>query len=56
MAKEGMVTAIDGTEVPIQADSVCVHGDSPKALAFVQRIRSAREQARVRVQAFQYGN
>lgn len=52
MAKEGMVTAVDGTEVPIQADSVCVHGDSPRALAFVQKIHSALEEAGVEVRAF----
>ncbi|MCB7320026.1 LamB/YcsF family protein [Lacrimispora sp. 210928-DFI.3.58] len=52
MAKEGTVTAVDGTEISIQADSVCVHGDSPKALAFVQRIRGALEKAGVEVQAF----
>jgi len=39
MASEGRVTAIDGTEIPIQAQSVCVHGDGPQALAFVQKIR-----------------
>ena len=37
--REKTVTATDGTRVPIQADSVCVHGDGPKALAFVQNIR-----------------
>lgn len=39
MVKEKKVTAITGKDIPIQADSVCVHGDGPKALAFVQRIR-----------------
>lgn len=41
MVKEGKVTAIDGTEVAIQADSVCVHGDGEKALLFVKKIREA---------------
>ena len=41
MVKEGKVTAIDGTEVDIQADSVCVHGDGEKALLFVKKIREA---------------
>lgn len=41
MAKEGKVTAIDGTEVDIQADSICVHGDGEKALLFVKKIREA---------------
>lgn len=39
MIKEKKVTAITGKDIPIQADSVCVHGDGVKALAFVERIR-----------------
>lgn len=41
MVKEGTVTAVTGRKVSIQADSVCVHGDGPKALAFVKKIREA---------------
>ena len=41
MIREGKVTAVTGKDIPIRADSVCVHGDSPKALAFVQKIRVA---------------
>ena len=37
--KEGVVTAITGKDIPMHVDSVCVHGDSPQALAFVRRIR-----------------
>lgn len=40
MVKERKVTAITGKEIPIRADSVCVHGDGAKALAFVERIRA----------------
>ena len=40
MIREGKVTAVTGKDIPIRADSVCVHGDSPKALAFVQKIRA----------------
>ena len=39
MIKEQRVTAITGKDIPIRADSVCVHGDGPKALAFVTKIR-----------------
>lgn len=39
MIKEGKVTSITGKELDIQGDTLCVHGDGPKALAFVQRIR-----------------
>lgn len=39
MVKEQRVTAITGREIPMKADSVCVHGDGEKALAFVEKIR-----------------
>ena len=39
MVKEQKVTAITGKDIPIKADSVCVHGDGEKALAFVAKIR-----------------
>ena len=40
MVKEQKVTAITGKDIPIKADSVCVHGDGAKALAFVEKIRA----------------
>ena len=43
MVTEGVVTAVDGTDVPLRADSICVHGDGEKALLFVQKIRAALE-------------
>ena len=49
MVKEGKVTAIDGSEVAIQADSVCVHGDGAKALLFVKKIREALLQENIDV-------
>lgn len=39
MIREQRVRAIDGTWVPIQADTVCLHGDGAHALAFARRIR-----------------
>ncbi len=52
MALEKKVTAIDGTDIDITADSVCVHGDGHKALVFVQKIREALAAAGVTVRAF----
>jgi UPF0271 protein len=49
MVKEGKVTAVTGKDIAIQADSVCVHGDGEKALAFVEKIRQALEQEGVEV-------
>ena len=39
IVKEQKVTAITGKDIPIKADSVCVHGDGVKALEFVAKIR-----------------
>lgn len=39
MVREGTVTARSGKTVPIQADSICLHGDGIKAVAFAKRIR-----------------
>lgn len=39
MIKEKKVTSVTGKDIDIQADSVCVHGDGEKALAFVEKIR-----------------
>jgi UPF0271 protein len=49
MARAGTVEAITGARISIQADSVCVHGDGPKALAFAQRIRAALEAGGIQV-------
>jgi UPF0271 protein len=39
MVREGKVQAITGNDIAIRADSVCVHGDNPQAVAFVRQIR-----------------
>ena len=41
MIKEKKVRAVDGTDIDIAADSVCVHGDGVHALAFVKNLRAA---------------
>lgn len=43
MVKKGTVKTISGREIEICPDSVCVHGDSEKALLFVEKIRRAFE-------------
>ncbi|MGI4984655.1 MAG: LamB/YcsF family protein [Janthinobacterium lividum] len=43
MVHEGSVIALDGTRVPVRADSVCIHGDQPGAVAFAQRVRAGLE-------------
>ncbi len=49
MIRTGSVTSINGNTIEMQADSVCVHGDSEKALLFVKKIRAALEQEKITV-------
>jgi len=41
MVQEGYVIAQSGTKVPIQADTLCLHGDGAHALAFARQIHAA---------------
>ena len=41
MSKNGKVNGIDGSEIKIQADTLCIHGDNPHAIEFAKRIRAA---------------
>lgn len=38
LAEQGTITAVDGTELKVDAMSVCVHGDSPGSVAMTQSI------------------
>lgn len=40
MVRDGVVRATDGTDVPIVADTVCLHGDGPHPLEFATRLRA----------------
>lgn len=39
--KEKKVTAINGEDITLNIDSICVHGDNESAVAFVKKIREA---------------
>ena len=52
MVREHEVVAIDGTVVPLNADSVCVHGDSPSAVAMARAVRARLESEGVAIRAF----
>ena len=52
MVKEGCVRAITGKDVPLKADSVCVHGDNAKALAFVKMLREKLQNEGVEIARF----
>jgi UPF0271 protein len=43
MILDGVVRSTNGKDIPIRADSVCVHGDSPNAVAISRRLRAGLE-------------
>lgn len=49
---DGVVQAIDGSLVAIAADSICVHGDNPAAVAVAAQVRKRLTQAGVRIESF----
>lgn len=46
------VEAIDGSITRVEADSICVHGDSPGAIQMAREVRQLLEQSGVSLQAF----
>ncbi len=49
MVTEGTVEAVDGSEVEVVADSICLHGDTPGAVAMARAVRDTLEGAGVEV-------
>jgi UPF0271 protein len=41
MIEEGYVTSLNGKRVAVSADTLCLHGDQPGAVAFARAIRKA---------------
>lgn len=52
MVEQGVVRATDGSDWPIQADTVCVHGDGPHAVAFARRLRQELAAAEIAIKPF----
>ncbi|WNC10530.1 LamB/YcsF family protein [Pseudomonas coleopterorum] len=55
LVEEGTLEAIDGSITRIQADSICVHGDSPAAVAMARELRRVLEQANMQLRPFAGG-
>lgn len=51
MVLDGKVRALSGREVPVRADTLCIHGDKPDALALARSLREALADAGVQVAA-----
>lgn len=55
MVVDREVIAVDGSRVALEADSICVHGDTPGAVALAGAVRSKLEDTGVQVRAFSRG-
>lgn len=51
-ARDGVLTAIDGTEVRVEAETICLHSDTPGAVAIAAAVRGALTEAGVSLRSF----
>lgn len=52
LVTEGLITAVDDTDLDIRADSICTHGDSPGAVEMARAVRTALTGAGVTIAPF----
>ncbi len=52
LATEGLVTCEDGTDIAVDARSICTHGDSPGAVEMATAVASSLRSAGVTIEAF----
>ena len=51
MLREGKVRSVDGTDVDVRAETICLHGDNPEAVEFARALRSRLEQEGIVIQS-----
>jgi UPF0271 protein len=51
MAREGLVSTVDGRDIPMRVDTICTHGDTPGSHELTRRIREGLEEAGLTVRA-----
>ena len=51
MVEQGFVRSLSGKEVPLAADTLCLHGDQPDAPVFARALRCALEAAGITIRA-----
>ena len=51
MLREGVVRSVEGKDVEVQAETICVHGDTPGAVDFVRALRARLEAEGVLIEA-----
>jgi len=52
IARDGTVETRDGPRIDVDAASICLHSDTPGALAIARRVRAALEAAAIELRAF----
>ncbi|EMQ98658.1 LamB/YcsF family protein [Paeniglutamicibacter gangotriensis] len=52
LATEGTIVAIDGSVIPMNAESICVHGDTAGAVAMATAVRQGLQDAGVSIKSF----
>src|SRR5207248_8408307 len=51
MLREGKIRAVDGNDVRVRAETICVHGDTPGAVEFARTLRARLEGEGIEIQA-----
>lgn len=51
MLREGKVRSVEGSDVEVRGETICVHGDTPGAVEFAHELRRRLEQEGVRIGA-----
>jgi len=52
MVTEGRVTAIDGSDIALEAQSICIHGDTPAAVVIARTLRDRLEARGIEPKSF----
>ena len=51
MLREGKVRSVEGSDVDVRGETICVHGDTPGAVEFARELRTRLESEGVRIRA-----
>ena len=51
MLKEGQIRAVDGTDISVRAETICLHGDTPGAVEFARTLRARLESEGITIAA-----
>ncbi|BFG71120.1 5-oxoprolinase subunit PxpA [Sediminibacterium sp. KACHI17] len=52
MIREQKVTSLQGKTIPLQADTICIHGDGEHAIVFAQQVHQLLQNNHITIQSF----